>query len=299
MRTWTFIFGFFFVLLANIHCSSDNENVVSSKDLEDSLKNISPPPVVKYSNKTFGVPSPVQISEIIKKHNIPYNFELLNPSSNYSKYETAFKKALNLGVYGADLAYILLYEQYSNSGEYFASVKKLSDGLGILNSLQEKTLERIEKNNENKDSLLVIISDVFRDIDAYLLDNDQTDIGVLILVGGWVESLYFTTKIANERHDKDIIQKVAEQKKPLENIIELLQPYYSDKNPEITELTEKLVDISIVFDGIEEIYEYKTSKTYPDKKLTVVYSKTYYKISDAQLNEITQKINELRNWIIE
>ena len=38
--------------------------------------------------------------------------------------------------------------------------------------------------------MMFIVSEVYRQIDSYLLENDQEEIGVLIITGGWVESIY-------------------------------------------------------------------------------------------------------------
>ncbi len=291
-----YLFLLFATILIVFSCKNEkNDNQLNIS--KDTTEKISPPNIVKFSNKTFGVPSPLMVSDLIKQKNIPFYSDKLNSVENKTKYLTSFKKALNLGIYGADLGYILLYDQLGTSGEYFATVKELAENLGIMNSLQEKTLERIQKNNENKDSLIAIISNVFRDIDEYLLDNKQQDIGIYIIVGGWIESIYLLTNVINDYNDNDLIQRLAEQKYPLNNILELIKPYYN-KSPQTDTLIDKLVDISMIYDGIEEIYHYKNSKTIPKKKLTIVNSTTEYKITKQQISQIKNKIIALRNWVV-
>jgi hypothetical protein len=177
-------------------------------------------------------------------------------------------------------------------------VKKLSEQVGILNSLNKTLFERIEKNTENRDSLIFLISDIYKEIDSYLSENDQQDIGILIITGGWIESVYLLTQIAKINNNPEVIARIGEQKTPLNNIILLLEPYFNTKSSEFDTLFEDLTNLAIYFDAIEENYTYKQPETKPDEKLTIIHSTTTYNISDEDLAEITKKVEEIRTWVI-
>ncbi|MEO0405221.1 MAG: hypothetical protein AAF193_10150, partial [Bacteroidota bacterium] len=66
--------------------------------------------VVKMDGEIFSIPSPVQTAILFKKLKVPYHSDILNSLDNAPTYTTRFQKALNLGVYGADLAYLSNYE---------------------------------------------------------------------------------------------------------------------------------------------------------------------------------------------
>lgn len=291
------ILYFLIALIFVISCKNKNDNtkdnLVDSNEIQNYLQ------IVKINNKVFSVPSPLQATMLIKEKNITFNQDLLNIPENHSKYLTSFKQSLNIGVYGANLGNLFLYDQLSQSAEYFNVIKKLAEQVGIMNSINEATLERIESNTENRDSLMYIISDIYREIDSYLLENDQEDLGALIITGGWIESIYLLTKIVSEKKDPEIISRIGEQKKPLANIIELLQPFYEIKSDEIDKLIEALINLSIIFDAIDENYIYEKPQTFPDKKLTIINSSTIYNISEEKLIQISTEIETLRNWIIE
>ncbi len=257
------------------------------------------PGVVKVKNKVFNVPSPVQASYLVKEQDIRFDKSLLNNADNYVNYLTTFKQALNIGVYGANLGNLFIYDQLSESAQYFNVVKKLSEQVGVLNSIDRELLQKIEKNSDNKDSLTYLMSDIYKEIDAYLMENEQEDLGLLIIAGGWVESLYLLTKIAEENKNPEIISRIGEQKNPLNHIIELLHPYYNVKSDDFDYLHEELVDLSIVFEGIEETYTYEAPETDPENKITVIHSVTNYNITDEDLKEISEKVEKIRNWIIE
>ncbi len=254
--------------------------------------------VLKFNNKTFGIPSPVILSKITHQLNIPFEPGLLNDYQNYTKYLTTFKKAVNLGVYSANLAYINIYDQVSMFGNYFQVVKKLAEDLDLLSHIPEATIQRIEDNSENPDSLVFIVSTLFRDIDAYLSDNDQQEIGTIIIAGGWIESIYMLTQLYKRYPSDDLLIKIGEQKAPLNNLLQLLQPYYNQNNPEIDYLFEALADISSFYDAISFQYVYSAPEDYPSKHFTIINSKTKVNVDNLDLEQITKRIEKLRNWII-
>lgn len=286
----------FFISLIVISCNEEVDQNINKPDTSD-IPII--PGLVKVRNKVFSVPSPIQASILVKDLNIPFYEDFLNSPDNYVKYLTSFKQSVNIGVYGANLGNLFIYDQLSESAYYFSVIKKLAEQVGVLNSLNQSLFDRIEDNSNNKDSLIFIMSDIFKDIDSYLLENNQEQIGVLIIAGGWIESLFLLTKIASVTNKPEVNLRIGEQKSPLNNIIDLLQPYYNSGNPDIDYLIEKLVDLSIVFEDIEEVYTYSPPETDPQNKITVINSVTTYNISADDLNLISEKIENLRTWLIE
>lgn len=286
----------FFISLIVISCNEEVDQNINKPDTSD-IPII--PGLVKVRNKVFSVPSPIQASILVKDLNIPFYEDFLNSPDNYVKYLTSFKQSVNIGVYGANLGNLFIYDQLSESAYYFSVIKKLAEQVGVLNSLNQSLFDRIEDNSNNKDSLIFIMSDIFKDIDSYLLENNQDQIGVLIIAGGWIESLFLLTKIASVTKNPEVNLRIGEQKSPLNNIIDLLQPYYNLGNSDLDYLIEKLVDLSIVFEGVEDVYTYSPPDTDPQNKITVINSVTTYNISADDLSLISEKIENLRAWVIE
>jgi hypothetical protein len=178
-------------LLLSLSCG-DSEDEQANNQIDSSF--LQNPTIVKINNRLFSIPSPFQVAILVKDNKVAFNKELLNPVQNQINYSTTFKQALNLGVYGADLSYLNIYEQLPDAAGYFAVIKVLSKELGILSTLDENTIKRIEDNSNNKDSLLYILSTIYRDADAYLFNSNRNEVGLLIIAGGWVESLYIMTQ---------------------------------------------------------------------------------------------------------
>jgi hypothetical protein len=265
--------------------------VASSVNAEQKSGNI-----FHFNNIMFSLPSPYQISLILHESGISYNKELLNPSRRASDYVTNFSRAINFGVFGVDLGYINIYQQTQDAASYFAVLKILSLDLGIYKVLNQNIVNRVEKNIDNRDSLMVIVSQTYRNIDKYLKNNKREEIGALILAGGWIESVYVLTQEMKNNPHPDLMQRIAEQKRPLENLIKLLIPY-AEESESYKYLVENLIQLAYTFDEIVEEYEYIPSIDFPKKKLTIVNSKAKLIITPKLTSVITKKVEKLHTFI--
>ncbi|MES2287685.1 MAG: hypothetical protein V4547_18460 [Bacteroidota bacterium] len=252
--------------------------------------------IINISGEIFSIPSPIQTALLIKGSGAGYSKGILNDPHKSSTYSTNFAKALNLGIFGADLGYVTIYDQSQDAIGYLNAAKKLSDGLGISAAFDAATIERFTKNLGNKDSMLVLVGVAYRASDAYLKSNDRNDVSGLVLAGGWVESLYFTTDIYKTKPKEDVKLRIAEQKLSLQSLIKLLTPYYSQ--PEYTKFIDNLYDLSTVYDGVNFKYTFIAPTTDAAKKVTTINSKTDVSITPEQIESITQKIKAIRSQIV-
>ena len=252
--------------------------------------------LINVSGELFSIPSPIQTALLIKGSGAGYSKSILNPSTKSSQYSTNFSKAINLGIYGADLGYVTIYDQSQDAVGYLNAARKLSDGLGVSAAFDTKTIERFTKNLGNKDSMLSLVGVAYRASDAYLKTNDRSDVSGLVLAGGWIETLYFTTDIYKTKSNDEIKRRIAEQKLSLQSLIKLLTPYYSQ--PEYTKFIDGLHDLATVYDGVEFKYTFVKPVTDAKKKLTTINSTTDVTISAEQLEAISQKIKAIRSQIV-
>ncbi len=261
--------------------------------------------IFKYNNVVFCLPSPYQFSIFIKDLGVKYNKSYLNQTTKLKQYTSTFKKAIGIGVYGSDLGYLNIYEQTPDAVAYFSVLKSLSQDVGIANIFDNATIKRIETNMGNKDSLLYILSNTYRKADAYLKENDRNNIAVLVLAGGWIESLYIQCEIykeneksGNTKVTKEVRKKIAEQKYPLDNLIKVLSPFYNHSE-EYTGMTDELIELAYEFDGVDYKYTYKEPTTDAAKKITYINSESEIVITDQQLKQIITKISALRNRLVD
>lgn len=151
-----------------------------------------------------------------------YNPALLNDPMTVNKYSTETSKALNLGVYGADLTVTGIFEQTQESMTFLKSVNTLAKSLGVNNSFDEKMIDRMEANKSNRDSTLQIVSQSFKSADTYLKENGRPGTSSLIVAGTWIEGIYLAIKTAKETRNEAIAKEVYKQEESLKYLVQLL-----------------------------------------------------------------------------
>lgn len=243
----------------------------------------------------FSVPSPMQTALLIQKSGVAYDKTILNAGNKNGQYTTDYAKALNLGIYGADLGYVSMYNQTQDAIGYLGAVKNLADKLGVSSAFDQSTMKRISDNISNKDSMLMLVGIAYRASDAYLKTNKRTEISSLILTGGWIESMYFSIIAYNKKPTNEIKYRIAEQKQALGSIIKLLN---SHNLPDAAELTNQLNELAKVYENVTTKYNFVEPTTDEAKKTTYINSTTEITIAKEQLDEIAAKVSAIRDKII-
>jgi hypothetical protein len=246
------------------------------------------------------IPSPLEISVLLKESGKKYNAGFLNPADNISKYNNNFKRALNLGIYGTDLGYTNIYEQNQDGVKYMASIKSLADGLNIGQFFDIETIGRLATNSKNLDSLLLITTQNFNSINHYLQTQSRSNLSVLLLTGGWIEAMHITCNVAAmDPSNKELQEKIGEQKVILENII-LLLSFYKDSDPNMASLLSDMESLKRVFDKVEITYTYKESTFEVVNGVMVIKdnSTTTISITPENVKEIQTISGNIRNKII-
>lgn len=205
------------------------------------------------------IPSPLEISVLLKESGKKYNVSYLNSADNISKYNSNYKKALNLGVYGTDLGYTNIYEQNQDGVKYMGSIKELADGLNIGQFFDIETIGRLATNSKNLDSLLLITTQNFNSINHYLQTQNRSNLSVLFLTGGWLEALHITCEVAQANPtNKQLQETIGEQKIILENIL-LLLSFYKESDQNMASLLTDMEELKKIYDKVNITYTYKES----------------------------------------
>jgi hypothetical protein len=245
------------------------------------------------------IPSPLEISVLLKESGTKYNVGMLNTPDNLSKYNSNYKKALNLGVFGTDLGYTNIYEQNQDGIKYLSSIKSLADGLNIGQFFDIETIGRLATNSKNLDSLLLITTQNFNSINHYLQTQSRANLSVLLLIGGWVEAMQITCQVAaKDIKNKELQEKIGEQKIILEQIVLLLSFYKDDAN--MASLLNDMNELKIAFDKINITYTYKESTMEIIDGVAVIKdnSSTTINVTNEDIEAIRTLTNSIRNKII-
>ena len=246
------------------------------------------------------IPSPLEISVLLKEVGLKYDNKLLNPSEKASKYNSNFKKALNLGIYGTDLGYTNIYEHNQDALFYLDAIKTLAEDLSIGQFFDFGTIKRLATNSRNVDSLLLISTKSFNHINHYLQEQRRSNLSVLLLTGGWLEALHISCQVyAGNPGNVELQERIGEQKIILENIL-LLLSFYGRDDPNVKSLIGELEGLKKVFDQIEITYTYKESTYDVVDGVLMIHdnSTSSVNITDEHLNDITGITSSIRNGII-
>ncbi|SFT56435.1 hypothetical protein SAMN05216474_1349 [Lishizhenia tianjinensis] len=250
-----------------------------------------------FDGQLFSIPSPVQTAILLKSLNYKYDFTLLSSYSEAEKYVTNQKKALNLGVYGADLGITALYKKNNDALKYLTAIQGLSEDLGLNHSFGEQFFNRYQNNATNEDTMVVLLSEAFSKIDYEIKRTEDKNLSALILVGGWVESMYITSNLHNMQNNQNLIDRIAEQSLTVETFITLLDKYNEEDINK--DLIEKFKKLRRSYAKVKRSYTYIPSTTDKEKKLTTINSRTELEMDHNIFEELMSEFNALRTFIIE
>ncbi len=204
---------------------------------------------LKYNHLISNIPVPFEILNKLSNLHLAYAPGLINPLRSLSNYNKRESKSLNLGVYGADLTYIISLGEFKEFAPHVKAIKHLADELDIPLAFDDEMMSRYNINPPNKDTLQNALFNSYHEIDRSLKANDRLGMAALVVCGGWVESLYLTTRTIgqNENSGKyaDLYLLVQAQRKHLQNLIGLLSDFK----------TEPFQNIVISLKETEELYE--------------------------------------------
>ncbi len=239
----------------------------------------------------FQVPSPGEMLTFIKmvggKSN--KNVSFLNSPDNKKNYIDNKSKALNFGIYSCDLSYCSIFEIGSEALKYFKTVKQLGDEIGVSKAINPAVLKRLEGNLGKPDSLAVITDDIYFSSFETLEDNKQGPTLSLVVSGGWIESLFIATSLIKYEAKSPLVERLADQKYTLDNLIEFLKKYQSDTN--VASIIVQFTELQAEFNKIGE----KDAAAATDKSKNVLGGGKELAITEGQYKAIVEKIKAIRN----
>lgn len=244
------------------------------------------------------IPSPIETTNAIQKSGATFDMTLLNQVASIDNYQSTYKKSVNLGVYGTDLGYLNLYNKTVTSFEYLDNIRRISDELKIGQFFDFTTLKRLASNKSNMDSIIDISTSGFENMNNYLASQNRENVSTLILVGGWIESVYILGEIAEKNNNSDLKIRIGEQKFALAQIVTLLEMYKD--NDSYHALFIKMRALKKTFDQVKitQIYAEPETKEVNGMLVVVDNSKTIVDVSPMVFKQIMTEITDIRKELI-
>lgn len=265
-----------------ITIKTDSIPAVDSSQLEDEV--------------FYQIPTPNELFTIIKQIGGNGNQSILHKVDMGGKYSDMRQKAMNFGIYSADLAYASSYDFGTLNLEYLNLIKKMGEEMDISGAFDKTVFEQASKNIDNNDSIMKISNGLYFKAYSYLEENERGTTLGHIVTGAWIESLYLITSVAGPFKDNDpIIQRIAEQKYNYENLWGFLMKYESDEG--IKKTITELEELGIIFDSLE-MKDSGEAKVEEHDGKNVIVGGSDIVITKSQYNDLVKKIKEIRTRIV-
>jgi hypothetical protein len=218
-------------------------------------------------------PSPFAVTELINKAGAGYIIDISNSVDNASKYITVPSRALNLGIYGADLSYAVTYNKKQETMNYLKASQTLLSSLEIKTNYDENFRKKVDANITQKDTLKNMFAGQFSLTYNELNKADRTNISAMMIAGATVEGIYLAAQLTDMASNKTELKKtLTQQKESVSKLVALLKLYKNDSD--VQAITPKIEELKVVFDSIGET------------------------ITDDQLKTLSAKVEEIRKeWI--
>lgn len=282
----------FFIVLASLLVSC---NETDNNEISESANSFEESHLHEVRKVFYAIPSPLESAILIYNSGLQFEPNLLLPTKQGRNYATMRQRAFALGVYGTNLSYATAFNKNTYVNDYFKEIKQLASQLGIGEILAPELIEEVERNINNKDTLMDIISKSYVKTHELLRENSVEELSIMIMAGGWIEAMYLATNSSRIGIDNAMFeQKIAEQSAPLEGLIALCEEY-----PDVKSLDEIKSDLliiqshfkTIVFTSDETEVEWNDEdSTTPQMRIHKSQTAEIPKNFLSELSEISMKI---------
>lgn len=234
-------------LIVNPSCRSKSSGKVN----EDKQREIEQVETLKQEieKNVYPLPTSADVIKMLTDLEVGYIVGISNSASNAKKYATSASKAINLGIYGADLSYATLYNMQQQVTDYLDAIRVLATDLNMGRIYDAALYDSIKVHFDDRNILVKLLTDAFNDTYKYLSENDQQALALLVVGGAWVEGMYLTTHVSETAYNVAGISGVLlDQKKSFELYLDITKPYMSD--PMISDFIKVLEPVKKVYEGL-------------------------------------------------
>jgi hypothetical protein len=240
---------------------------------------------------------PAHMTRIFEKSEFPYQLDLPSDPDSMVNYFTPFKIAANLGVYGADLGYVRVMNQEELTTDYLLVIYALAGKLEIPREIYSDLIINLDSYLAEPDELAIQIDTIFKTVDVFLKNSQRNELPAVILLGGWIESLYIASQIYMKTPDNtDLLEQIAEQKYSLNHLINQLSNFQDEES--ILQYTLMLKNLKRSYDNIQIFYK-EGDVVIDTIQKTISASEYRIVTSHPTITEIALKIKSIRTRLIQ
>jgi hypothetical protein len=239
------------------------------------------------------IPPPALLSGVIRKADLAYESDLSASSITPKEPVGEFELALQLGIFGADLSYLINYDRKAEIALCLSRIRSLAERLDLMNSVDSSLIAAIENGLPESGALVGLHSDLFRTFEQYLGQNNRPKVSNGILIGGWIESLHQLAEVSDSTTTLD--PQLAEQRYSAFGILQLAktidEPAMAALLPTLTTLCDELTEFN-------HRYEFRDPMHDKREHITYLRSESVIEFTPEQMESLHGLISATRNQIL-
>lgn len=287
----------FLFVFYGVSCNQKQKTVVVSGPPEVLSKEASQwVPVDNEKLILYNLISPVDVASLIDNKIAYFNSSIINPLNQITRYSTSYKMSVNIGIFGADLSYLWVFQQSQQGLSYLSAIQHLTDKMEIPRELVDITMESIENNAQNTDTLITIARNAFSATHQFLVNSGRAESASLILLGGWVESMYIALHMYNVK-DITLASKILTQRYSLESILLLLEN--DQANQEISKNLMDLKELHQLFLQLEAGFTLNEWVNDTLQKRIILKEQSLPKIDPATFKKVHEQVSKIRTRLVD
>jgi len=256
-----------------------NRNGQNSNGAQDSIFNYKTEKAFEKAKEIFySLPSPVETAMVLESSCNEFEGGFMLPVKCVDYYVKSDDQAINLGVFAADLSYVVMFDRRKETIEYLGACKKMVEELGLVNVIDDSIINNLRYNTYDKTEMMNIISAQFMDINAYFEENNREISATLMVFGGWIEGLYLAVNLIGDNvvDNTELAQMIYDQRISLEDLISLMEMYKEDKA-----VSQHLTDVYQIRTIYNKMRTPMSQENFIELKLTV--KKMRYKFTKEKI----------------
>jgi hypothetical protein len=242
----------------------------------------------------YQVPTPNELFSVLKELDLPFNASLMNPVGNAENYDNTVSQSLNLGVYFADMAMDGNFNDGKNTAEYIKAVLRLGEALNITGAFDKAILDKLAFGGDAEE-MASLSSETYFDAYSYLEENERGAALSMIIIGGWVESVYLMSNSGEFVEGSEFSKRIADQKLTMENLMGFLMKYQDDED--VLSIMEEMIPLDEFFMTLEPV-EGEVISTTEEDGVYVLTGGAETVMSSADFTVLKTLVSDLRNSII-
>jgi hypothetical protein len=192
----------------------------------------------------YTIPSPQEQFDQLQMLGGDMNTSLAHDLSIAEDYNTIESKSLAFGVYSADAAYMMRYDQGKKVFmDYITALEKIGDKLGISQMYGEDFIAEVEALSDDPEALFELSSDNIISVYNNMIENDKGVELSLILAGGFIQTMHILFETCGSFEGDLLVQElIKDEQLVLENLIVLLSDYTDNTKVESVQMMLKEFD---------------------------------------------------------